>query len=108
MSHVTQRWTWRRWQLIEVEETEGEVVLDAIELLGRPPFESGLGPLTVRFRDRLVQPRAGETLGAQLRRWKDSEEGVCDVLQHAGDPFSVFAIFQGEDSVVASIYDLDD
>jgi hypothetical protein len=101
---VTQRWTWRRWQLVGVAEDEGDVVLDAIELLGQPPFDAGLGPITIRFRDRLMSAGRAETLGDQLQRWRDSENGLCDVFQHAQDPFGVFALFQGEDSVIASIH----
>ena len=108
MGPVTQRWTWRRWQLVRVAIEGHEVVLDAIELLAPGQAGSTAGPVTVRFRDRQMTGVADETLGAQLERWREAEDGMCDVFERADEPFSVFAMFQGPDSVIFAHYDLGD
>ena len=107
MVHISDRWVWRRWQLVKVDELEGDVLLDAIELTHDPEQLPSLGPLTVLFRDRLVPSGGGETLSQQLERWLRHEDGLCDVFQRLDEPFGVFAMFQGEDSVVASSCGLD-
>ena len=108
MGQVTQRWTWRRWQLVRVVLDGPDVVVDAIELLGAGHPSPGAGPVTVRFRDRDVPSDGDETLGAQLERWRDCDDGVCDVFERADDPFSMFAMLQGPDSVILAHYDLGD
>jgi hypothetical protein len=99
---MTEHWVWHRWQLIKVDEQRGEVVLDAIEL-SRTDRDRVEGPLTVVFRDRLVPDTDGETVGEMLQRWVVREEGLCDVFHRQDEPLTMFAMFQGTDSVLASI-----
>ena len=91
---------------VAVEGTD--VVLDAIELLGPGQAGPGAGPLTVRFRDREMPSSCEPTLGAQLERWRCCDDGLCDVFERADEPFSVFAMFQGPDSVIFAHYDIGD
>jgi hypothetical protein len=103
---MTERWVWRRWQLFRVEEDGGEVVLDAIELSSTLTDEAGAeGPVTVVFRDRLVPDAGGETVGEKLQRWLDRDQGLCDVFHRRDEPLTMFAMFQGTDSVLASVHE---
>jgi hypothetical protein len=38
-----------------------------------------------------------------LQRWVVREEGLCDVFHRQDEPLTMFAMFQGTDSVLASI-----
>jgi hypothetical protein len=101
----TERWAWRCWQLIRVDERWGEVVLDAVELASTPA-DDVVGPLTVVLRDQVTPTSGGETVGALLQRWRDTEDGLCDVFHRADEPLAMFAMFQGSDSVIASVHEL--
>ncbi|MFL6204917.1 MAG: hypothetical protein ACJ739_06170 [Acidimicrobiales bacterium] len=104
---MTEQWVWRRWQLVSLDEADGEVTLDAIELSNAvTDAEGDAGPVTVVFRDGPVPDGAGDTVAEMLQRWLDREDGLCDVFHRRDAPLSMFAMFQGTDAVLASVHDL--
>jgi hypothetical protein len=102
---MKERWAWHRWQLIHVDALEGSVVLDAIELTQGLETEAR-GPVTLVFDDREVPSAGGATVRELLYRWVHCDDGMCDVFQRLDQPSPVFAMFQGEDVVIASVHDL--
>jgi hypothetical protein len=96
MEAEREAWTWRRWQLVCVDQVADELIVDAIELSPDPMREPGN---LVTF-SLLPDEDAFEDLAAlrpQLERLTICDDGVCDVFMPARGPIEHIALLQGSD-----------
>ncbi|MET0728959.1 MAG: hypothetical protein ABWZ76_11750 [Acidimicrobiales bacterium] len=94
-------WVWRRWQLVLVDEHDGELIVDAIELVGDPRTDSG-ALITLSFG--VASPGDGDRheLVRQLEGWATSDDGICHAVLKESSPFGCLALFHGGDSVIVA------
>lgn len=102
MRHLSDDWTCRRWQIVQVDTGSGALVVDAIELRGTDDELGSGGLVTLTFLDDGATRSAG---GAheRLRRWADTDDGVCVAFHKAALPYGCLALFQGGDSLILGV-----
>ena len=96
---------WGRWEIVRVELVDEALVLDVLDVSHEAPAVAA-EPITV-----CVQPvptdgdDPGVALCMVLDRWRERDDGLCDVLRHGDDPYDFLALFQGTESVVLATVD---
>jgi len=91
-------WTWRRWQLICVDD----LVVDVVDLtegeLGKP-----LQLLTIELEVLDGSELSADLLLATVRRWVDDDEGMCDVFFDGQLSNGLIALLHGSQLLIAAV-----